>query len=203
MDNPLLEKVAASRARLRIADLLSTRPRPLGELARSTRISVQAVLKHLSILGKLGLVEELTLTKPRRLGVRKLYAARKALVGDYSRGDLMVVKITQALRGESIPAQGRYRRLARLAEDSIIQRGRVRDQARRLDRMIQELARTQSGLMAEIENLSLTDEDKLVAYVAFTEDSEEDASRVLSSFYGCREPLAAIEEVNSKLRAGD
>ena len=203
VDNPDLEHVVASRTRLRIADLLSTRPRTLGELAESTHISVQAVLKHLAKLAEVGLVEALTLIRPKRLGVRKVYTVKKTLVGDYSRGSLMVVNLSEAARGGTIPSKDGYRELERLAEDSIIQKGRIRDQARRLARMIKELDGFESRLKEGIGRLPLTEEEKLVAYVMFTEDTEAEAVKTLRSHYACREPQLAIEEVNRKLRLGD
>ena len=203
MENSDLEGVVASRTRLKIAHLLSTRPRTLGELAESTHTSVQAVLKHLGKLSQIGLVEELRLTKPKRLGIRKIYRVRKTLIGDYSLGNLMVVNLIQTAREETIPSKGGIDELERLAGDSIIQKGRIRDQARRLERMIGELAGIESRLKDSIQKLPLNEEEKLVAYVMFTEDSGAEAVKVLSSHYACREPQFAIEEVNGKLRPGD
>jgi predicted transcriptional regulator len=202
MKNSALEEIVASRARLKIAGLLSSRPRTLGELAEFTGISVQAVLKHLDRLSGIGLIEETALSKPKRLGVRKIYALKRSVVGDYSLGDLMVVNLAQEPQGVPGLATEGSPELERLAEDSLIQRERIRDRARKLGRMINELAETESKLKRTIGELPLNEEEKLVAYVMFTEDSRADAARVLGSHYACKEPQAAMEEVDRKLQSG-
>ncbi len=203
MHNSALEEIVASSARLKIADLISIRPRTLGELAEFTGISVQAVLKHLAKLSGMGIVEEKTLNRPKRLGVRKIYASKRTLVGDYSRGNLMVVNLAQELQGPPGSAKVAYEELERLAEDSLVQKDRIRDRARKLGGMIDELAEIGSRLKRTIGELPLDEEEKLVAYVMFTEDTRADATRVLRSHYACKEPQIALEEVDRKLRSGE
>ena len=89
----LLPEVVSSRTRLKVADLVSARPRSLGELAAATGISIQGVLKHLRKLEELGLVEGKNVRSPD-LAVRKVYAAKGVRLGDFSAGDLTLVKLS-------------------------------------------------------------------------------------------------------------
>lgn len=202
MSSRNLEKIASSAVRLKIASLVSIRPRTLGELARSSGISVQGVLKHLRKLGAAGIVAEQRITKPKQLGVRKVYSVNKTMVGDYSRENLMLVNLTQ-VADETLPSsKDVYRELGGLADDALLQRDRIREHARRLGRMIGDLVETETRLKNRIGASRLTEEEKLIAYVTFTEVSEEDAARVLRTHYACKEPRVAILEVKKKLSGG-
>jgi DNA-binding transcriptional ArsR family regulator len=181
--NPdVLGEVLSSRARVRIEDAVSVRPRTLGELAEITGISVQGVLRHLKILVKLGLVEERRVAS-KAPKARRVYAAKGVSLGDYSVGGLTVVKAT-----ERVPSERRGRRqprdLERVSGELLIQRRRIRDEAKRLGRMIDDLVDSQQALAAALGNLNLNDEQKLILEVLLTEETAADGLRVLSRYYG-------------------
>jgi len=165
---------------LKIEDALSLRPRTLGELANLTGISVQGVLRHLSRLEELGLVEQRKVKSPR---ARRVYFAKGAKVGDYSTGGLTVVKAT-----ESWPSGGRGRRgtigLEGMAGELMLQRRRIKDEVRRLGRMIDDLADGQETLSTTLGAMKLSDEERLMLEVLFTEETVEEGIRVLASYYG-------------------
>ncbi len=188
----------SSKTRLRIADLLSTRPRTLGELANLTGISIQGVLRHLRKLVDLGLVEERKVSG-KGITVRKVYLAKGLRVGDFSVADLTVVKLSK-----SEPAVVRSREpvaeLEYLAEEALLQRRRIKDQARKLGKMIDELVKDEERMRGLLEALDLGEEEGLVLQTIYTEDSLEEGERALSRYYGMKEGRRAIEKALAKAR---
>ena len=198
MARDLLPEVVSSRTKLRVADLVSTRPRTLGELAAATGISIQGVLKHLKKLEGLGLVEEKSVRGPD-LTARKVYAAKGARLGDFSAGDLMLVKLS---RKPSAPAEepDRPLDLEYLAEEAILRRRRIRDQARRLGRMIDDLVEDESRIEVALESMDLSDTERLILRVLFTEESLREGERVLLEHFGLQDGKRSIEKALSKAR---
>jgi DNA-binding transcriptional ArsR family regulator len=175
-----MEEVLSSRAKLRIMDAVSVRPRTLGELSDLAGISVQGVLRHLNRLVDLGLVEERSLARAAPKA-RRVYAAKSTRVRDYSTGGNTVVKATAGSVGEG---RGKVRDLERAAGDLLIQRRRIREEVRRLGRMIDEAADEQDNLAAAIGGLPLPSGERLILEVVLTEDTLEEGARVLAKYYG-------------------
>jgi len=86
-----------------------------------------------------------------------------------------------------------------MAADLIVQRRRVREQARRLGRAIDELVGYQGALESALEGLDLTQEERVILEVVLTEETIEDGRSVLSRYYGL-EDRRSIDEVLSKAR---
>ncbi|MGD0476606.1 MAG: helix-turn-helix domain-containing protein [Nitrososphaerales archaeon] len=193
-----LPEVISSRTRLKVADLISTRPRTLGELAAATGISIQGVLKHLKKLEELGLVEETSVRSPD-LAVRKVYAAKGTRLGDFSTGDLTLVKLS-GKPSAPVEEPDRPLDLEYLAEEAILQRRRVRDQARRLGRMIDDLVEDESRIKVALESMDLSDTERLILQVLFTEESLEEGERVLLEHFGLQDGKRSIEKALSKAR---
>jgi len=187
----ILPEVVSSRARLKIAHLVSERPRGLGELAVATGISVQGVLKHLRKLKSLGLVEEESV-RASGLAVRKVYTAKGAKLGDFSTGDLTLVKLSRK-SSTVFDAPDHPPDLEYLAEEAIMQRRRVQDQARRLGRMIDELFEDESRIKTALESMDLTDTERLILEVLFSEESSEEGERVLLERFGLQNGQRSIE----------
>lgn len=184
-----------------IAQLISIRPRTLRELAEGTGISIQGVLKHLKKLNELGLVKETILSRPKYLAVKKAYTSRGSNLRDFSSGGLMVVNLNEAREEEAVEAaKDVYAELNRMAEELLIQERRIKDKARRLQKMIDGFSATESRLKGLIESLDLDSEERLIAETVFTEDTMESAATVLSKFYGCRDPDQAIKDVVAKVK---
>jgi len=196
-----LESIMYSQHRLMIGQLISTRPRTLRELAERTGISIQGVLKHLEILNKMGLIQERTVSRPKYLTVKKAYSLKRASLDDFSRGSLMIVNLSAEREEDTLGvARDAFADLNGMAEELLIQGRRIKDQSRRLQRMIDEFSATKSRLERLIESLDLDSEEKLIAETVFTEDTAEGAAKVLSKFYGCRNPDEAISEVVAKVK---
>jgi predicted transcriptional regulator len=196
-----LETITSSEHRLTIGQQISTRPRTLRELAEKTGISIQGVLKHLEKLREIGLVEETTFSRPKYLAVRKAYTTKGSNLRDFSRGSLMIVNLSEQREEKAVAAaKDVYSELNGMAEELLIQERRIKDQARRIQRMIDELSATHSRLKGLIESLDLDSEEKLIAEMVFTEDTMEGAATVLSRFYDCRNPEEAIRDVVAKVK---
>ena len=149
----------------------------------------------------MGLIEERTVNRPKYLTVRKAYSLKGASLDDFSRESLMIVNLS-AEREEEALGVGRdaFADLNGMAEELLIEGRRIKDQARRLQRMIDEFSATKSRLKRLIESLDLNSEEKLIAETVFTEDTVKGAATVLSKFYGCRNPDEAISEVVAKVK---
>ncbi len=197
MDQDQLSEVLSSRVKLKVESALAVRPRTLGELAALTGITVQGVLRHLKRLQEVGLVEERKVPAFASKA-RRLYAAKSSSLGDYSVGSLVVVKGT-----EKWPFEGGGRRAAadveKMAGDILLQRRRVRDAAKRLGRMIDELSDEQQGLATSLALMPLSAEEKLILEVLLTEETLEEGVAVLSNYYGI-EDRRSIDKALAKAR---
>ncbi len=197
MNPDQLNEIVSSKVRLTIASALAVRPRTLNELASMTGITVQGVLRHLKRLQELGLVEErrVPAISPK---ARRVYAAKSSAMRDYSLGDLMVVKATDE-QGEKADRRSSGSDLERTAGDILIQERRVREAARKLGRMIDELADEQRALSASLVGMDLSQEERLVLEVLLTEETIAEGARVLSRFYGI-EDRRSIDKALAKAR---
>jgi predicted ArsR family transcriptional regulator len=193
----MIDEVLASRARLKIADAVSVRPRTLTELADMTGISVQGVLKHLKRLVQLGMVEERK-APASASKARRVYAARGALVGDYSAKDLAIVRLSKSSQKER-GRRASHQNLESLAADLLFQQRRIRDEARKLGRMIDRLVEEEELLKGELEGGSFTDDERLILQALLTEETIEDGVRVLSRYYGI-EDRRSIDKALTKAR---
>jgi DNA-binding transcriptional ArsR family regulator len=192
-----LAEVLSSRVRLKIEDALSLRPRTLNELASLTDISVQGVLRHLKRLEELGLVEQRRVSA-KAPKARMVYAAGATIFGDYSVGNVTVMKATERWTSGGRD-RGSVQDLERMAGELVIQRRRIRDEARRLGRMIDDLADDQDALKSALGTMKLSDEERLILEVVLTEETVDEGVRVLSRYYGL-EDRRSIDKALAKVR---
>ena len=195
-----VEDFASSSVRLRIANILSSRPATLSELAAATGISVQGVLKHLGKLSKAGVLREKTMPGGKYLRSRKLYYLKGRRVADYSDGDLVVATLGRSAEETPFRVKDAYQELDWLAQDIIILRRRARELSQRMRRVLEEVTEDESKVAALIEGLGLSPEEQQIAYLIFTEESPDNARATLKEHYGCADPDAAIRAVSAKVR---
>jgi len=181
---------------LRIAAAVSLRPRTLGELSALTGISVQGVIRHLRMLGQLGLVEErkVSASAPK---ARRVYAAKATNLADYSIPGLTVVKAT-----ERIPPRQDIqlpKNLEMMSGGLLIQRRRIVEEAKKLGRMIDELSDEQETLTASLVALDLSNMQRLILQVLLTEETRAEGERVLSRYYGI-EDRRSIDEALARAK---
>lgn len=194
------EEVVSSEVRLKMADLISVRPRTLRELKALTGLrTVPGVLKHLSKLKEMRLVKEEDLAGGA-LSSRKVYSVdRGAHVRDFSYRDFTVVKLSTE-HGQAARSDRPVDELESLATDALIQRRRIREQARRLGRMIDDLVSTEARIGDIARAVGANDEERLLLQIAFTEESLEDAEAALRRQHGVANGRRALEKAISKAR---
>ncbi len=197
-----IEELASSRIRLKIANLLSSRPATLSEMSELTGISVQGVLKHLKKVRDEGLLTENNMKSGKYLRQRKLYFMQGRKVADYSEGDLLVASVGRPTEDLVRRVGGVYDELDWLAQDIIILRRRARELSHRMRRVLDEVTEDEARISGLVDGLPLADDEKQVAYLIFAEDTPERARAILKDHYGCRDPEAALAAVTAKIREG-
>jgi len=191
----LSEALLSSQTRIRIAELVSRRPRTLRELARLTGLSVPGVLRHIEAMSEAGLIHE-DRVAAKLLPVRKLYSLQGIKVMDFSVGGLTILKVATDRAAKVKGAKD----LEQHAIDMMLSRRRTKDKVRRLARAIDELIENEAMLTRGIEDLDLTDEERLILLTVFTEETVDDAERVLARIQGVKEARRSIDEALAKAR---
>ena len=186
------EILLSSPTRLKIAELISRRPRTLRELARLTGVSIPGVLRHIEAMSRAGLIQE---KRVRMLPARKLYSLKGRVV-DFTVGDLSIFKVAMDLPVREKGAQD----LESLAMDIFIGRRQIREKAKRLDRAIDGLIENEETLARGIEALELTDEERLILLTIFTEETADDAEKILTRVQGMKEARRSIDEALAKAK---
>ncbi|MBI2649374.1 MAG: ArsR family transcriptional regulator [Thaumarchaeota archaeon] len=197
---PGIDDIVSSNSRMKIAGLISIRPRSLGELAEITGISVQGVLKHLVRLRKSGFLTESELREGKYLRYRKVYSIEGRRIVDFSQGDLMVAYISKQFNLQEGKVKASYEELETVAEDMIITRRRIRDAIKRLERLIEELSYGQERLMTITRTIGLDREEEQIARILFTEDGIDDTKKTLSRYYGLKDAEGSVRKVIEKIR---
>jgi predicted transcriptional regulator len=195
-----LEQIVSSGPRLTIAALLSQRPRCLQELSAKTGISIQGVLKHIAKLQGMGLVQWTTLEAGVYLRPRKLYFIRGKRIDGVSREGLILAHLSNQPEVSGARPKDVYNELEGFAEEVLFLRRRISEQSRKLERMLDELAMNEFALNSIVAGLSLTEEERQVAMIIFTESSLDDRKSVLSEYYGCVNSAEAVKAVESTLK---
>jgi predicted transcriptional regulator len=185
----------SSKTRLRLAELMSIRPRSLRELAKLTGLTMPGVLRHLDALNKEGLITANRLSS-RLIPVRKTYSLKGVRVIDLSTGDLSITKISKSdqRKGGSEKAS-----LEWLASDVLVSRRRIREKSRRLARAIDEHLESESKLTRAIDALDLEDDERLIVLTAYTEETTNDAMEILES-EGMRDVRKSIDSALAKAK---
>ena len=196
MTSDTISEVMSSKTNLRIAALVSIRPRALSELAELVGVSIQAVLKHLKRLERLGIVQKEKIAGGG-VSVRYVYAAKDYLVGDFSTGDLTIVKLSSRAR-EKVSPKDPLSHLEFLAEEAIVQRRRIREEARKLGRLIGDLVDDEVRLDRTIDSMGLQAGERLILHALYTADSIDEGQKVLSKHYGLRDGRRSIDRVLAK-----
>ena len=119
---------------------------------------------------------------------------------DFSTGDMTLVKLSEEPPIDTTD-KGRFLNLEGLAEETILQRRRVKEHARRLGRMIDDLVENETRVRSTLEQTkNLTDTERLVLQVLFSEETMEDGERVLLDEFGLKGGTDSVARVLSKVR---
>ncbi|HUI23044.1 MAG TPA: hypothetical protein VLY82_01470 [Nitrososphaerales archaeon] len=132
----------------------------------------------------------------RTLPARKLYSLKGMKVMDFSVGDLTILKVAidKAIEDKNT------RDLESLAMEILVGRRRIKEKVRRLARTVDELLVNEKMLAKGINDLHLSDEERLVLLTTFSEETDDEAERVLERTQGMREARRSIDEALAKAR---
>jgi predicted transcriptional regulator len=157
---------------------------------------MQAVLKHLDKLDSLGVIEKRSVSGGE-IPARKLYAIKGIHVEDFSVGDLTIVNLSKE---NPTPTQSRnpVKDLESLAVEDIVLRRQIRERARRLQRSIGRLVENEKRLLSIVDGLNLDDGERLILQTAFTEETLDEAEKVLRTTHDIAEPRRSIDRTISK-----
>jgi DNA-binding transcriptional ArsR family regulator len=145
-----------ARSRLLLLGALARRPHTLGELARVAEISIQATLKHVRLLEKKGLVEQLSLAKVG-VGPRALYVLSLPVMLELGADDEVLrlwafVSRKRLSPGGALtgtPTKAPLGSFMELEDDARMLQRRIRGSAQRMGRLFR-LLRDVRGTQAEI-----------------------------------------------------
>jgi hypothetical protein len=158
-------------------------------------MSVPGVLRHIEAMSKAGLINE-ERVEMRTLPVRKLYSLKGIKVMDFSMGDLTILKVTI----DKPLVEKNTRDLESLAMEIFVGRRRIKEKVRRLARAVDELLVNEEMLANGIDDLQLPDEERLVLLTTFTEETADEAEKVLVRIQGMREARRSIDKALAKAR---
>jgi len=145
-------ELLGARSRLLLLSALARRPHTLGELARVAQISIQATLKHVRLLEKKGLVEQLSLAKVG-VGPRSLYFLTAPVMLELG-GDEDLLRILAFVSRKRISPGGQARHpFAKAALGPYID---LEDEARTLQRRIRTSAQRMGRLFGLLRDVRAT-----------------------------------------------
>lgn len=166
-----LLEVIGSETRLRLIELLCGRARSLSELASNLHVTQQAVMKHLTMLERNGLVQQIKVGKRSR--VRKVHALGRPLsVGYVFKNNILCLYI--GFNGHGVKSSRNIRELLKSVE---YERGLIRMHskvlANRLRTLVEEDLRKQSEVHNAIKNLKLSPIESIALRCCSAIDSEK------------------------------
>jgi len=171
-----------SGTRLRLLELLFTRARSLNELASNLGVTQQAVMKHITILERNGLVQQVSVGKKSR--VRKVYTLSGPLnMGYVFRDNILCLYIgSDGRSGKTKSTNNVLELLKNIEYERSLLRMRTKVLANRLRSLVEEDLKQQAEIHNVIKNLKLSPMQAIVLQCSSTIDSEkqlEQASKAL------------------------
>ena len=172
--------IIGSGTRLRLLELLCVRARSLNELASSLGVTQQAVLKHLSMLERNGLVQQIRVGKKSR--VRKIYALSDSLsIGYVFRDNILCLYIGS--NGYGTKSSGNVIELIKNIEyQRSLLRMHAKVLANRLRSLVEEDLRKQAEIHNMIKNLKLSPIQAVALQCSSTIDSEKQLEQASKAF---------------------
>ncbi len=174
-----LLEIIGSGTRLRLLELLCTRARSLNELASNLGVTQQAVMKHLTMLERSGLVQQIKADKKSR--VRKVYTLNGSLsIGYVFRDNILCLYIGS--NGHSPKSADNVLELLKSIEyERSLLRMRAKVLANRLRSLVGQDLKKQAEIRNIIKNLKLSPMQAIALLCSSSRDSErqlEQASKV-------------------------
>ena len=174
--------IIGSGTRLRLLELLCTRVRSLNELASNLGVTQQAVMKHITMLERNGLVQQIKVGKKSR--VRKVYTLSGPLsMGYVFRDNILCLYIGSNRYSTKSNSAGNLLELLKNIEyERSLLRMRTKVLANRLRGLVEEDLKKQAEIHNAIKNLKLSPIQAIALHCSSTIDSEkqlEQASKTL------------------------
>jgi len=180
VDFDQLLRIIGSGTRLRLLELLCARARSLNELASNLGVTQQAVMKHITMLERNGLVQQIKADKKSR--VRNVYVLSRSLsMGHVFRDNVLCLYIGS--NGHSTKSASNVLELLKNIEyERSLLRMRTKVLANRLRSLVEEDLKKQAEIRSVIKNLRLSTMQAIALQCSSTMDSEkklEQASKAL------------------------
>jgi len=174
--------IIGSGTRLRLLELLCSRARSLNELASNLGVTQQAVMKHVTMLERNGLVQQIKVGKKSR--VRKVYSLSGLFsIGYVFRDNILCLYIgSNGHSAKSKSASNGLELLKNIEYERSLLRMRTKVLANRLRSLVEEDLKKQAEIYSVIKNLKLSPMQVIALQSSRTIDSEkqlEEASKAL------------------------
>jgi len=190
-------KVACSPTRLKILDLLASRPHTMQELASLLEVTPQAVMKHLKVLERYGLVKSVELEK---FGKQMVYLAK--FVDTYLYSDrsldaisIYIAKVSQSDElGLELEAKTFVEALREVDDEIYLLRRRLRDLRNRECRLYKRLIELHNLKQSLLGKRRLTTEERLVLGILESKDPQKTAEEVAKALNRSNEEIFELME---------
>ena len=172
--------IIGSGTRLRLLELLCSRARSLNELASNLGVTQQAVMKHITMLERTGLVQQIKAGKRSR--VRKVYALSGPLsMGYVFRDSILCLYIGS--NGYSAKSASNVPELLKNIEyERGLLRMRTKVLANRLRSLVEEDLKKQAEIYGAIKNLKLSPMQAIALQCSRAIDSEKQLEQASKAF---------------------
>lgn len=172
--------IIGSGTRLRLLELLCVRARSLSELASDLGVTQQAIMKHIAMLERNGLVQQIKVGKKSR--VRKVYALSGPLsMGYVFRDNILCLYIGS--NGHSAKSASNILELLKNVEyERSLLRIRTKVLANRLRSLVEEDLNKQAEIHNTVKNLKLSPIQAVALLCSSTIDSEKQFEQASKAF---------------------
>jgi len=192
VDFATLVEIIGSSTRLHLLELIAERPRSITELAKTLGVTQQAVMKHLAMLERNDIVQQLKIDS--RSKVRSVYAISKSLsLGYVFQNGILCLYIGSG--DYSITGSSDIETLREMAYSRNLLRMRTKVVANRLRALIEDDLRMQAEIRDVMKKLRLSPLQVVALHCLLSTDSKkhfEEASKALG--LGLRDTIKHIEQ---------
>lgn len=176
--NKLLE-IIGSGTRLHLLELLGERARSINELARTLGVTQQAVMKHLTILERNGIVQQIKLNSKSK--VRSVYAINNSLsLGYIFNNGILCLYIGSGVYNASAPADIEMLKGITYRRNLLHMRTKVI--ANRLRALVEEGLRMQAEINGAMKKLKLTPIQVIALHCFLSMDSRKNLDEASKAF---------------------
>lgn len=179
VDFSTLLEIIGSGTRLHLLELLSERARSINELARALGVTQQAIMKHLTILERNGIVQQIKLDSKSK--VRSVYAISNSLsLGYIFNNGILCLYIGAGVYNASAPPD--IEMLKGVTYRRNLLRMRTKVIANRLRALVEEGLRMQAEINGAMKKLKLTPIQAIALHCFLSMDSRKNLDEASKAF---------------------